>query len=182
MTTLCRRVKRMRLSWRRSLEPVPPMACYERAAPGELLHIDTKRVGRINGILHLITGDSSLATPNFLIVNGMAEGDAPLLLRASQSLAQRNEPQCLNRSRWGTLAGDAQVSMQRYVKHSPCLAGSDWRSIAGSGCIARSHHRALGPVLDIELLHQLTHMSLDGLHRKPQRGTNFLVRHAQTQQ
>lgn len=29
---------------------------YERASPGELLHIDTKRLGRIDGVGHRITG------------------------------------------------------------------------------------------------------------------------------
>jgi transposase InsO family protein len=40
----------------KSLDPVEPIVRYERAAPGELLHIDTKRLGRIDGIGHRITG------------------------------------------------------------------------------------------------------------------------------
>lgn len=41
----------------KSLDPVQPICRYERAAPGELLHIDTKRLGRIQGMGHRITGN-----------------------------------------------------------------------------------------------------------------------------
>jgi len=44
------------LSRLRSLDPVEPIRRYEREAPGELLHIDTKRLGRIRGVGHRITG------------------------------------------------------------------------------------------------------------------------------
>ena len=33
------------------------MVRYERAAPGELIHIDTKKLGKIDGIGHRITGN-----------------------------------------------------------------------------------------------------------------------------
>ena len=37
--------------------PQAPVVRYERATPGELLHIDIKRLGRIDGIGHRITAD-----------------------------------------------------------------------------------------------------------------------------
>ncbi len=40
-----------------ALEPKPPALRYERRAPGELLHINTKKLGRIAGLGHRITGD-----------------------------------------------------------------------------------------------------------------------------
>jgi len=40
-----------------ALEPRPPVVRYQRASPGELLHIDTKKLGRIDGIGHRITGN-----------------------------------------------------------------------------------------------------------------------------
>jgi transposase InsO family protein len=52
--TVLRRLDLGRLS---VLDPKPPAIRYERAAPGELIHIDTKKLGRINGIGHRITGD-----------------------------------------------------------------------------------------------------------------------------
>jgi transposase InsO family protein len=57
VSTLSRCMKRIGLSRLKSLEPVEPVLRYERAAPGELLHIDTKRLGRIHGVGHRITGD-----------------------------------------------------------------------------------------------------------------------------
>ncbi len=39
-----------------TLDPKPPVVRYERERPGELIHIDTKKLGRIDGIGHRITG------------------------------------------------------------------------------------------------------------------------------
>ena len=47
------------LSRWRELEPRPPVRRYERRRPGELLHLDTKKLGRITRIGHRITGDRS---------------------------------------------------------------------------------------------------------------------------
>lgn len=41
----------------RSLEPKPKIVRYERKTPGELVHLDTKKLGRIDGIGHRIHGD-----------------------------------------------------------------------------------------------------------------------------
>jgi transposase InsO family protein len=41
------------------LQPPVPVVRYERARPGELLHIDTKKLGRIGRIGHRIHGDPS---------------------------------------------------------------------------------------------------------------------------
>ena len=40
-----------------ALDPKPPVVRYERAAPGELIDIDTKKLGEIDGIGHRITGN-----------------------------------------------------------------------------------------------------------------------------
>ena len=42
-----------------ALEPRPDIIRYERERPGELIHIDIKKLGRIDGIGHRITGDRS---------------------------------------------------------------------------------------------------------------------------
>lgn len=42
-----------------SLEPKQPVIRYERENPGELLHLDTKKLGKIQGIGHRIHGDHS---------------------------------------------------------------------------------------------------------------------------
>lgn len=39
------------------LEPKPPVQRYEHEKPGDLLHLDTKKLGRIRGVGHRIHGD-----------------------------------------------------------------------------------------------------------------------------
>lgn len=56
VSAILRRLGLARLS---SLEPKEPAHRYERAAPGELLHIDTKKLARIRGVGHRIHGDHS---------------------------------------------------------------------------------------------------------------------------
>ena len=41
----------------RDLEPAEPARRYERAHPGEMIHIDIKKLGRFNRVGHRITGD-----------------------------------------------------------------------------------------------------------------------------
>ena len=55
--TVSRILKRLGLNRLQALEPAEPVRRYERARPGELIHIDIKKLGRIDGIGHRITGD-----------------------------------------------------------------------------------------------------------------------------
>jgi transposase InsO family protein len=50
-------LRRLGLGRLKSLDERPEIVRYERANPGELIHIDTKKLGRIDGIGHRITGD-----------------------------------------------------------------------------------------------------------------------------
>ena len=59
IATVSRCMKRLGLSRLEALTPPQPVVRYERATPGELLHIDTKKLGRIDGVGHRITGDRS---------------------------------------------------------------------------------------------------------------------------
>ena len=54
--TVARAVGTVGLSRLRYLEPVVPVQRYERSRPGELLHIDIKKLGRIGRVGHRITG------------------------------------------------------------------------------------------------------------------------------
>lgn len=56
-TTVSRILKRRGLSLLSSIEPAAPRPRYERATPGEIIHIDIKKLGRFNAIGHRITGD-----------------------------------------------------------------------------------------------------------------------------
>ena len=55
--TVGRLLRRLRLARLRALGPVEPVRRDERARPGELLHVDIKKLGRIAGVGHRITGD-----------------------------------------------------------------------------------------------------------------------------
>ena len=50
-------LRRLGLGRLSALEPTPPTVRYERAAAGELLHLDSKKLGRIDGLGHRVTGD-----------------------------------------------------------------------------------------------------------------------------
>lgn len=58
-STVGRVLRRHRLSRSRDLEPKPKIVRYERQAPGELLHLDIKKLGKIDGVGHRIHGDRS---------------------------------------------------------------------------------------------------------------------------
>lgn len=45
------------LSRLHNLEPIEPVRRYEKERPGEMVHLDTKKLGRIGRIGHRITGD-----------------------------------------------------------------------------------------------------------------------------
>ncbi|HSP17048.1 MAG TPA: IS481 family transposase [Thermoanaerobaculia bacterium] len=55
LSTVARIVRRHALS-RLHQQDQPPVIRYEKARPGELIHIDTKKLARIHGIGHRITG------------------------------------------------------------------------------------------------------------------------------
>jgi len=55
--TVSRVLKRLGLSRLRDLEPPEPVRRYEREHPGELIHIDIKKLGRFERVGHRITGD-----------------------------------------------------------------------------------------------------------------------------
>ena len=55
--TVSRVLKRAGLSRLSDLRPAEPIQRYERQTPGELLHIDIKKLGRFHEVGHRITGD-----------------------------------------------------------------------------------------------------------------------------
>jgi transposase InsO family protein len=54
--TVSRVLRRLGLNKLSSLEPAEPIRRYERDTPGELIHIDIKKLGRIGSVGHRITG------------------------------------------------------------------------------------------------------------------------------
>ena len=63
LSTVARVCKVAGLSRLTSLEPLPPPIRYEHEAPGELLHIDTKRLGRFDRPGHRVTRKRSFGSP-----------------------------------------------------------------------------------------------------------------------
>jgi transposase InsO family protein len=55
--TVSRILRRLGLNRMRDLEPAGPVRRYERDHPGELIHIDIKKLGKFNRVGHRITGD-----------------------------------------------------------------------------------------------------------------------------
>jgi|HubBroStandDraft_3_1064219.scaffolds.fasta_scaffold167680_2 hypothetical protein len=57
LATVSRMLKRLGLNRLSPLEPAEPVRRYERAAPGEIFHIDIKKLGKFSRIGHRVTGD-----------------------------------------------------------------------------------------------------------------------------
>jgi transposase InsO family protein len=64
LSTVSAVLKRIGLGKRSRLEPPEPPNRYERRRPGELLHVDVKRLGRIAGAGHRVTGERSSQKAN----------------------------------------------------------------------------------------------------------------------
>src|SRR5882757_5941432 len=54
--TVSRVLRRLGLNALSALEPAEPIRRYERENPGELIHLDIKKLGRIGSVGHRITG------------------------------------------------------------------------------------------------------------------------------
>jgi transposase InsO family protein len=55
--TVARVLKRHGLERLKKLDPPVPIRRYERSRPGELVHLDIKKLGRVKGLGHRITGN-----------------------------------------------------------------------------------------------------------------------------
>jgi len=55
-STVSRYLRAARLSRARDLEPAEPVVRYERKSPGELIHLDIKKLGRFDKVGHRISG------------------------------------------------------------------------------------------------------------------------------
>jgi len=55
--TVSRILRRLGLNRLSALEPSQPVRRYERDRPGEMIHLDIKKLGRIDGVGHRITGN-----------------------------------------------------------------------------------------------------------------------------
>lgn len=56
-STVARILQRAGLGRLKYLDPPEPVCRYQRELPGELIHLDVKKLGRIKGLGHRVTGD-----------------------------------------------------------------------------------------------------------------------------
>jgi transposase InsO family protein len=63
VSSVTNELRRLGLSKLSGLEPKPPVVRYEHSQPGEMIHLDIKKLGRIDGVGHRITGDRSKRKP-----------------------------------------------------------------------------------------------------------------------
>ena len=61
--TVSRILRRLGLNRLKSLEPAQPVQRYEHESPGDLLHLDLKKLARIGVVGHRITGDRRQRAP-----------------------------------------------------------------------------------------------------------------------
>jgi transposase InsO family protein len=94
-STVARICRRQGLCRLRNLEPPPPPVRYERERPGELLHLDIKRLGRFDRVGHRITRERSFGSKKqgfeFVYV---ATDDASRLSYAEIHADERSEAAC----------------------------------------------------------------------------------------
>jgi transposase InsO family protein len=94
-STVARICRRAGLGRLRNLEPPPPPVRYERENPGELLHLDIKRLGRFDRVGHRITRKRSFGSPRqgfeFVYV---ATDDASRLSYVEILADERSEAAC----------------------------------------------------------------------------------------
>ena len=64
LSTISRWLKRIGLGKLSRLEPPEPANHYERQRPGELVHVDIKKLGRIAGVGHRVTGSRASQQAN----------------------------------------------------------------------------------------------------------------------
>ncbi len=72
LSTVSAILSRIGLGKRSRLEPAEPANRYERSRPGELLHVDVKKLGRIRGAGHRVSG--SRASQRKTTINGRRTG------------------------------------------------------------------------------------------------------------
>jgi len=120
-------LRRLGLGRLTNLDPKPPAIRYERQRPGELIHIDTKKLGRIQGVGHRITGDRSGQSRNRGIGwehLHVAVDDASRLAYTELLLDERKESACAFLARALAFFGAHGVSVERVMTDN----GSAYRS------------------------------------------------------
>lgn len=121
------------LSRLRSLDPQPPPIRYERDKPGELLHIDTKRLGRFDAVGHRITRKRSHGSRKQGFEHVFVATDDHTRLAYSEILPdEHGETACTFLNRAVTWFARMDIKVERVMTDN----GSPFRSHAWKGLCA----------------------------------------------
>lgn len=115
-STVARICRSQGLSRLRNLEPPPPPMRYERDHPGELLHLDIKRLGRFDRVGHRITRKRSFGSKKqgfeFVYV---ATDDASRLSYAEIHADERSETACTFLSNAVSWFAEFKIDIERAI-------------------------------------------------------------------
>ena len=110
--TVSRILRRAKLSRMRDLEPKPPVQRYEHARPGDLLHLDIKKLGRIIRPSHRVTGDrrDSVEGAGWEYVHVAIDDHSRIAFSAIYPDEKRTSTWRSCMRRWPTMHGSASTS------------------------------------------------------------------------
>src|SRR5512132_4278959 len=83
--TVSRVLRRLGLNKLSALEPAEPVRRYEREHPGQLIHLDIKKLGRIGSVGHRITGDIPVQSTVTTVSVGSSFMSVSMMPRGSRS-------------------------------------------------------------------------------------------------
>ena len=135
------------LSRLRSLEPQPPPIRYERDTPGELLHIDTKRLGRFDAVGHRITRKRSHGSAKQGFEHVFVATDDHTRLAYAEILAnEHGQTACTFLRRAVEWFGRMNITVERVMTDngSP-FRSHDWRALCTSLDITHKRTRPYTP-------------------------------------
>jgi transposase InsO family protein len=140
LSTVSAVLKRVGLGKRSRLEPPEPPNRYERRRPGELIHVDVKKLGRILRPGHRITGDRRSKTANTYTPDGRRIGDAgwEFVHIAIDDHSRLAYAEVLDDEKATTAAGFLQRAIDFFAAHGITVQ----RVMTDNGAPYRSHLHA----------------------------------------
>ena len=130
------------LGKRSRLEPAEPVNRYERSAPGELIHIDIKKLGRIhNGPGHRITGSRKNNRRTTYTADGRRIGDAgwEFVHVCVDDYSRLAYVEVLPDEKADTAVGFLKRAVAFYARHGITIQ----RVMTDNGSAYRSHRHAI---------------------------------------
>lgn len=112
--TTARICKRHGLSALERIDPPPAPRRYERSRPGELVHIDVKKLGQFNGVGHRVTRSRSTGAPGL---------GWEFLHVATDDYSRLTYAEILSDERKATVAGFLSRSVRWFAKRGVAVTG-----------------------------------------------------------